>query len=136
MLSNIDNSCYITDSRSKFVFQENGKKITLCNIDKVESTRIDVDGCAVKEGIRCDGMLKVDMKDLDIYIELKGSDVLHGADQIIRTMNILGTNKNSKGYIVCSSGPKVKTDGQNAKKKARAKGIDLVIETNQREYDY
>ncbi|WP_121965639.1 hypothetical protein [Myroides sp. N17-2] len=136
MLSNIDNSCYITDSRSKFVFQENGKKITLCNIDKVESTRIDVDGCAVKEGIRCDGMLKVDMKDLDIYIELKGSDVLHGADQIIRTRNILGTNKNSKGYIVCSSGPKVKTDGQNAKKKARAKGIDLVIETNQREYDY
>ncbi|EHO15500.1 hypothetical protein [Myroides odoratimimus] len=136
MLTKIDTKCYFIDSRSKFVFQENGKKITLCNKDKVESTRIDVDGCAIKEGIRCDGMLKVGVKDLDIYIELKGSDVLHGADQIIRTKSILGTNKDSKGYIVCSSGPKVKTDGQNAKKKARAKGINLVIETIRIECDY
>lgn len=129
-------TCIIEDSRKIHVFEENGRKLTLNNPDQVLSKRVAVDGCEIKEGVRCDFMLIVDSKDLEIFIELKGTDVKHGIDQIIETKRQLGAKGNSKAYIVCSSSPKKDTDKQNIQMKARRANVKLDIATNKKIDNY
>lgn len=130
----IDQNFLVKDSRAIHVFQENKRKLTLNNKNKKETERIEVDGKAINTGIRCDYMLKIKADDLDIYIELKGTDLEHAKNQILATKGVLGEYKNSDGYIVCERVP-AGTDQSNIKRDAKKKGVTLKIDCNQRSYD-
>ncbi|MGL4582355.1 MAG: hypothetical protein ACRCVU_05175 [Flavobacterium sp.] len=137
MLNKIDVKCKETDSRSKFVFQENGRKLTLVNKNKVESTKIKVDGCHIKNDTACDFMLVTEV--VDCYIELKGQDLSKALGQIIETINVLGKDSKSKrkAYVICSKTPQMDTSIQMKKKTLLGKfKCDLDIASNQREYNY
>lgn len=125
-------ACRITDSRRIQVFEENGRKLTLNNSNIVETVRIKVDGCEINDtSIRCDYMLMVNPKQLDIYIELKGTNLDHAKKQIIATHSRLGINNEKRAYIVCSRVPKG-TDHQAVKFELKRKGIETIIVSNQR----
>ncbi|MCS4239298.1 hypothetical protein M2306_003015 [Myroides gitamensis] len=137
MLDKIDNDCKETDSRSKFVFQENGRKLTLINSKKVESTKIKIDGCHIQNSTACDFML-VTAND-DFYIELKGQDINKALGQVIVTIEEVGkASKNSrKAFVICSKVPKIDTSIQMKKKTLQNRyACDLEIASNQREYKY
>jgi len=123
--------CRITDSRKIQVFEENGRKLTLNNINGVETVRIKVDGCEINDnGIRCDHMLMVNPKALDIYIELKGTDLDHAKKQIIATHDRLRVNNEKRAYIICSRVPSG-TGHQAVKIDLKRKGIEAKIVSNQ-----
>lgn len=137
MLDKIDQACKETDSRSKFVFQEKGRKLTLVNSKKIESTKIKIDGCHLKNNTACDFMLVT--ANYDFYIELKGQDVSKALGQVIETIEVVGkgSKRNRKAFVICSKVPQLDTSIQMKKKTLKNKyACDLEIATNQREYSY
>jgi hypothetical protein len=81
---NSNSNIVITDPGSK----NNRSKFRLDNPKKASIRVIQVDDCAIKEGIRCDYLLILP-DGQELYIELKGSDVTHALKQIIESINQL-----------------------------------------------
>lgn len=116
----IDENCIQRTEDSNIKFEENGKKIIFVNSNKKICYKIQVDGCAIRSGVRCDKLLKVGDFNKDgkeYYVELKGSDVLHAVDQIYTSIKMLH-NDNSllEGFIIFSNmSPKFSSKIQMAK---------------------
>jgi hypothetical protein len=110
-------SCRTKSSQKLFTFEENKSKLTLENVEQVESTKIVVDGCEINDdSIRCDYMLLA--KEKEFYIELKGQDLLHAVAQLKATIKRLSPNfksKNKKSYVICTRSPLSSTQIQNLK---------------------
>lgn len=100
-------------SRSRFVIR---------NRDRVCVRVIDIDGCVITEGLRCDYLFIPIGDPAEIYVELKGSGVRHGIRQIEATIPQVSEDarKSPKHcYIVSNRVPKVQTDVQRAKVRFR-----------------
>jgi hypothetical protein len=70
--------CCITDTNDSVVkFEEKRSTIRFHNPHKRKYKRVQVDGCALSEGAKCDNMLCSHDEREEWYIELKGSDVPH-----------------------------------------------------------
>jgi hypothetical protein len=82
---------YKTDA--KIVLQENRSKITFLNPNQDQILLIKVDDCVIRnnETSRCDYAI-IPRDEIEIYIELKGSDILHAVKQIESTINSLSDN--------------------------------------------
>ncbi len=85
--------CEEYKSEAKIVLQENKSKITFLNPNQDKILIIRVDGCVIKddETLRCDYAL-IPCDEIEIYVELKGSDVLHAVKQIESTIRLLSQN--------------------------------------------
>lgn len=98
--------CSEKTSKKKIVFSEQRSKLTLKNKDQTLALKVAVDGCQIVDGIKCDFLLIKD--EIEYYIELKGQDIRHAAEQIKRTMRILSYDfKKSKkfSFIICTRSP-------------------------------
>jgi hypothetical protein len=100
----------------KIVLQENRSKILFLNPCQENILVIKVDGCIVSdnETLRCDYAL-VPSNEVEIYVELKGSDVLHAVKQIESTIGLLSDDsKNIKKlcFVVSTRVPKQTTSVQ------------------------
>lgn len=121
-------NCRTTSSNHIFVFEEAKSVLRLTNIDRVPSTKIQVDGCEITSGVKCDYLHIA--KDLEIFIELKGQDLQHAIAQIERTIDILSSNaKNQKkiSYIICTRSPMSSTEIQLYDKQFRKKYNSRLI---------
>lgn len=80
-------------SDTKIVLQENKSKITFLNPNKDEILKIKVDGCVISdnETLRCDYAL-IPSDAVEIYVELKGSDIAQAVKQIESTIKLLSEN--------------------------------------------
>ncbi|WP_135187547.1 hypothetical protein [Pseudomonas amygdali] len=68
--------------------------------------RTKVDGCLVIEGKRCDWMIVDKETNIEVFIELKGSDVLEGVKQLSISANALSKRVGKKyGYLICTRSP-------------------------------
>jgi hypothetical protein len=78
---------------TKIVLQENKSKITFLNPNQDKILTIKVDGCAISdnETLRCDYAL-IPSDEVEIYVELKGSDIVHAVEQIESTIRLLSDN--------------------------------------------
>ena len=98
-------------------------KLTLENVDSIESTSIKVDGCEINDdSIRCDFMHLA--KGIEFYIELKGQDLEHALEQIKSTILRLSSNivkGNKVSYIICTRSPMTSSEIQNYKLEFRKK---------------
>lgn len=107
-------NCRETSKNKEFIFEEKRSKLTLKNSNEVYSTKIKVDGCEIKgDTKRCDFMLTTDK--LEIYIELKGTDISKAIIQIESTIGKLGSNNSipeRKAYIICTRVPLASTEIQ------------------------
>lgn len=125
-------SCRATSKNKIFIYKERRSSLTLQNNDEVMSTRIVVDGCEVQEGIRCDYLHKA--KEIEMYIELKGQDVLHAIAQIERTICLLSEDvrrQKKVSYIICSRSPLASTQIQKYDRQFREKyNSKLIIKSS------
>lgn len=123
-----------TISKNKiFTFKEQRSVLNLENVDQVDSVKIIVDGCAINDdGIKCDYLHIA--KEIEMYIELKGQDLIHAMKQIERTIKMLSTNvqKQKKiSYIICTRSPLASTEIQNYDRKFREKfNSKLIIKSS------
>ena len=72
--------------------EKKSSKIIFTNENSTEVTKVQVDGCLDIQGIKCDWLLIINEPYIEIYIELKGSDVEHAFDQIENTIKIVSKN--------------------------------------------
>lgn len=96
----------IDHTRKKIISLEANKhKITFLNPNRWQIQKILVDGCVIKEGLRCDWLL-IDRNLKEYFIELKGRDVKHAISQLATTINVLSKTMNRVCFVVCSGYPK------------------------------
>lgn len=116
-------NCRNISNQKLFVYQEMRSKLTLENVDSIESTSIKVDGCEINDdSIRCDFMHLA--KGIEFYIELKGQDLEHALEQIKSTILRLSSNivkGNKVSYIICTRSPMTSSEIQNYKLEFRKK---------------
>ena len=77
----------------KIVLQEKKSKITFLNPNQDKILTIKVDGCVISdnETLRCDYAL-MPSDEVEIYVELKGSDIVYAVEQIKSTIRLLSDN--------------------------------------------
>jgi len=122
-------TCEQYKSDPKIVLEERKSKICFLNPDKENILIITVDGCVVKdnETLRCDYAI-VPCAAIEIYIELKGSEILHAVKQIESTIKLLSNDPQKIKklcFVVSTRVPKQTTNIQQLqthfKKKFNAK---------------
>ena len=100
-----------------------GKKTStlyLLNPTERKVEKIEVDGCAITEGKRCDWLVLLNdaTSKEEIYVELKGSAVYHAVEQLRTTILKLSNdhaNCSKRCFIVCTRNPLIGTDLQKYK---------------------
>lgn len=132
--------CEQYTSDSKIVLQENKSKITFLNPNQHQILKIKVDGCAIKdnETLRCDYAL-VPTSEVEIYVELKGSDIAHAIEQIESTIHLLSYNVNKIKkicFVVSTRVPKQATSIQQIQSRFKKKfNASFRIKNLQDTYD-
>lgn len=93
------------DRRKSAVVSENGRVYRAANSGDKLLACYKVDGGLIIEGIRCDFALTVNDERKVYFIELKGDDISHAADQILSTIAKLKSKLDRAtllARIVCS----------------------------------
>jgi hypothetical protein len=83
------------DCRRIAAFAENGRKYHAENPEERKVVRCHIDGCAIRDGERCDYALYVPDMDAVCFIELKGKDLKKAIQQISSTLTQLGGSTGS-----------------------------------------
>jgi hypothetical protein len=99
-------------------------KLYLSNPQEREVEKIEVDGCAITDGLRCDWLVLINDRQPheEIYVELKGSKVSHAVEQLkatIKTLSADSVHLPKRCFVVYSRNPMPRTDVQNNKVKFR-----------------
>ena len=121
------------------VREEKSRKFVIRNPGRVAVRVIRIDGCVITEGPRCDWLFVPAGDPTEIYVELKGSAVRRGIEQIEAT--IPQVSEDARGlvkhcYIVSRRVPKVQTDVQLAKAHFRqAYSAVLTVKSREAEHD-
>ena len=116
-MKNVPN-IFITETNDSVIkFEEKRSVIRFKNSGRLLYKCVKVDGCALKDGIKCDDMLCSADEREERYIELKGQDVKHAIEQICATIVRLGEYDSKRyAYVVCSKvSPQLTTYIQKAK---------------------
>jgi len=131
--------------RRLIVQKEKGKKFTVRNPDQARVRVIQIDGCVLdspSDGPRCDWLfIPVEGDAVEIYVELKGSDVGRGIKQLESTVQnpevTEGVRTVPKScYVVSGSNPLLSTNLQKAKKRFRRDYLaTLIVKNRQAEHD-
>lgn len=129
-MKEINEACIRKTNESNIKFGEKKSKIIFQNTKRALFYCIQVDGCAIKTGVRCDNMLANDAG-LEYYIELKGCDVDHAIIQLEETIKRLSedyVNWPKKVFIISTRQPTIDVKIQNAKKRfQRNYNTELVV---------
>jgi hypothetical protein len=94
----------------------------LHNPSQRTAEKVEVDGCAITEGPRCDWLvlLNDDASREEIYVELKGSVVYHAVEQLQATIVKLSADRTrfpKRCFVVFTRNPMTGTDVQKHKVK-------------------
>ena len=119
--------CSITTKNKIVVVAESGRQFRLNNPNQIDIVLTTVDGCAITVGIRCDFLYQFLAE--EIYVELKGADVRHAADQISASVPQLSatTLSGRTAAIVTSRVPREDTSTQRAKVLLRKQVARVII---------
>lgn len=97
-------ACVLEVNDSQIKFEENKRKIIFLNPKRYSYKRVDVDGCTIKDGKRCDKLLLSSDECEERNVELKGTDVMHAIEQLEATIKQLGENEDNRhSYVICTN---------------------------------
>lgn len=104
------------------------------NPNKRTVTKIDVDGCEITNGLRCDYAL-FEENGTEHFVELKGSDIAHACAQITATIKqISRSTVQKRAWIVSSRVPQDDTNINIAKLRLKKQNVKLEIKNSQHSY--
>jgi hypothetical protein len=132
--------CEEYKSDVRFVLQENKSKITFLNPNQSPILLIRVDDCVIKnsETLRCDYAI-IPCDEVEIYVELKGSDIAHAVKQIESTIKLLSDNPQKVKklcFVVSTRVPKQSTSVQQLQSQFKKKfNASFRIKNIQDNYD-
>jgi len=132
--------CEEYKSDARLVLQENKSKITFLNPNQDQVLIIRVDGCVIKDNkiLRCDYAI-VPCDEIEIYVELKGSDISHAVKQIESTIKFLSDNPQKIKklcFVVSTRVPKQSTSVQQLQSQFKKKfNASFRIKNIQDSYD-
>lgn len=127
-------------SDTRLVLQENRSKITFLNPNQDQVLIIRVDDCVIKDNeiLRCDYAI-VPCDEVEIYVELKGSDISHAVKQIESTIRLLSDNPQKIKklcFVVSTRVPKQSTSVQQLQSQFKKKfNASFRIKNIQDSYD-
>ena len=110
------------------VFKENRSKLVIENTKRKNVRRIEVDGCVLKEGLRCD-YLMITENNTEYFIELKGGDVQHALSQLKTTINHISEDPKhglKHCFIICTRHPALTPKIQRMKMELKRKFNSLL----------
>jgi hypothetical protein len=131
--------CNKTTANKIVVVSENKRKFIIKNNSLYTINEVKVDGCYIKVGLKCDFLFELSKETIEkvFYVELKGSDVTHGIEQLESTINTckaIHSQLYKECYIVASKVPSSGTSSQVLKKQFIKKNkIQLFIDTKIKE---
>lgn len=132
----------LTATNKRITRKENQSQIIIENPNQFKVCVVQVDGCAIQAGLRCDYLVIPDQQDIkkviEIYIELKGSKISHAIEQLEATIKKLSDDpvKQEKVCIIISTRcPLTTPEIQNFKKDFKNK-YNAKLEFKNRTYTY
>lgn len=106
-MTEIKPECNCRSTDKKIPVHEKRSKVLFHNPERYEVQKIEVDGCVVPEDadeLRCDYLLLVDDADVSVFVELKGSDIVHAVEQLKASSKKLSEHcKTNNFWIICST---------------------------------
>ncbi len=93
MNSCVCNNCKLNSSQS--IFAKSGSKnnrYELHNTENISISEYVVDECLLKQNVeteKCDYLYKIPAKNIVLFLEVKGSDIIHAATQISSSIDLL-----------------------------------------------
>lgn len=124
--------CVVSTKHKLLKFSEKRSSFVIVNDKQQPLIKKQVDGCLITSGKRCDWLVIDPVTQAEIYIELKGSDVLEAVKQICATIKVLTAGPVKKvGYIICTRCPVATTEVQAIQKMVFKKfGVILRVRTS------
>ena len=93
MMLQLEKKCLkFRDNRPVAVISEKQKEIRFINDKRKKLSSYHIDGCLIKNGMRCDFLLLVEEDKNAFFIELKGSELKKAIQQIENSINLLICN--------------------------------------------
>lgn len=138
-MRNVPGTCVTSVSHSKIKFEENKRTIYFLNSSRKVYKCVQVDGCAITDGIRCDNMLTSTDEHSEYYVELKGTGVGHAISQLQTSIETLGEyNEDRHAYVVSTNvvpalstllqrAQKVFRDRYNAELRVKEKVLEVAL---------
>lgn len=97
-------ACIRPSTDSQIKFEELKRKIIFLNPNHELYQKVQVDGCTITDGMKCDKLLLSADEHEERYVELKGTDVMHAIDQLESTILRLGEfEDNRHSYVICTN---------------------------------
>ena len=121
-------SCCIKDTCDSIIlFKEKKAVLRIKNDRNACYRRIQIDGCVIKEGKRCDWLLESCEHGDQFFIELKGSCLDDAIKQLWETVRAFGNARGEVYAFVVSSncGARINTARQALEKKFKNRGVEL-----------
>ena len=135
-MRNVPGICGKDCADANIVFEQNRRRVCFYNPNRQICKCVQVDGCAITEGIRCDNMLTSHDERCEYFVELKGTDVRHAIEQLRVSIQTLGEFTDDRSAYVVSTNvaPALTTTIQRAKRDFRTKfQAELIIKEKQAE---
>ena len=88
MMLQLEKKCLkFRDNRPVAVISEKQKEIRFINEERKKVSNYHIDGCLIKDGMRCDFLFLVEDDKNAFFIELKGSELKKAIQQIDHSIN-------------------------------------------------
>ncbi len=84
-----NHKCSKCDNRRIIVVEQKRSKYTLNNAPEKYICKIDVDGCLITDGMRCDYLIINCDDNVAYFVELKGKNLSHAIEQITQSLTLL-----------------------------------------------
>ena len=133
-MRNVPGICVKDCADANIVFEQNRRRVCFYNPNRQICKCVQVDGCAITEGIRSDNMLTSHDERCEYFVELKGTDVKHAIEQLRVSIQTLGEFTDDRSAYVVSTNvaPALTTTIQRAKRDFRTKlQSELIIKEKQ-----
>ena len=102
-MRNVPDRCIEATRATVIKFEEKKSLIRFHNPGRLLYKRVQIDGCAILEGKRCDNLLCSSNGEEERFVELKGSDISHAIEQLRASIQQIGEcDRNRHAYVVCT----------------------------------
>lgn len=134
--------CSVKGRNSKLKLAENASVMYVVNSKRKDYHEIQIDGCDITQGCKCDKGIYLVESNTSLLIELKGSDVAHAVVQLTESLDKYKNKINALGasvqcFVISCNNPLTSTASQNLKIKfKKTHGVQLRIERSNYCYNY